>query len=113
MDNKTAAIIIIIIIGAYFFYQKYGTSKSTPVNLQGTEGLQQIKNNRASDLDYARNLCVSQFQGSWVNNQNEVGCYNMVGFSSNYCSMMQDIINQCNSIGGNVVCTSTQASCSV
>ncbi len=86
-----------------------------PPEHKGVEGLDYIRINYASELAQAKNLCITQFKGNWVDSSNTIGCFNMQGFSTYYCSVdvIQNIVNICNSIGGNPTCSSTQASCTV
>jgi len=122
MRDRTILIIFIVIaLVLYFLYNKNEDSQSYPQNYsippeyKGSQGLNYIRNNYASDLAQARSLCVNQFKGNWVDNSNERGCLNMQGFSSYYCytSAIQNIVNLCNSIGANPICSSNQASCTV
>jgi hypothetical protein len=112
MNDITILIIILIILGAYVLFYK---STSVPTQYKGQEGLDYIRNNRAGDLAQAKALCISQFKGSWVDSSNAIGCYSMQGFSTSYCGMdiLKNVIDLCNSIGGNPTCSSTQASCTV
>ena len=118
MRDLTIFIIIIIAFTAYFFYSKY-KSASNPYNIpseyRGAEGLDYIRKNHASELSQARSLCTGQFKGEWRSDSSTIGCYNMEGFSSYFCGTdtIQNLVNLCNSIGGNSVCSSSQASCSV
>jgi len=117
MRDRTILIIIVIALIVYFLYNKSldNQNYSIPPEYKGSEGLDYIRKNRASDLAQAKNLCTSQFKGNWVDSANEIGCYNMQGFSTYYCytSTIQNIVNLCKSIGGNPICSSNQASCSV
>jgi hypothetical protein len=123
MRDRTIFAIIVIIFIAYFFYSNQsktaGTSApstpSVPSEYQGTKGLDYIRQNYASDLAQARNLCTSQFNGNWVDNSNTIGCYDMQGFSTAYCNtdVIQNLVSTCRSIGGSSTCSSTQASCTV
>lgn len=122
MRDRTIFAIIVIIFLAYFFYSKQGntsdSSASTPTvpsEYQGSEGLNYIRENYASELSQARSLCTSQFNGNWVDNSNTIGCYDMEGFSTAFCSIdvIQNLVSTCRSIGGNPTCSSTQASCTV
>lgn len=121
MEDRTIAIIIIIAVAAYLLYTNRskvsGSSQNytVPSNLKGSQGLDYIKNNYASGLSQAKSLCITQFKGNWMDNSNTIGCYNMQGFSTFYCNTdtIRNLVNLCNSIGGNSVCSSTQASCSV
>ena len=117
-DSLLLVIILAILALAYFFYgnkSSDGQSYSVPEEYQGSQGLDYLRQNYASQLSQARALCTSQFKGTWVDSSSEIGCHNMQGFSTFYCSLdiIQDLVNLCNSIGGNSVCSSTQASCSV
>ena len=116
MKDVTLFIIIISILSVYYLYwdspssQSYDTSGYT-----GTEALNYIREKYSSELSQARSFCTGQFKGSWIDNSNTIGCYNMQGFSSSFCSMdiIKNLESMCNSIGGSSVCSSTQASCSV
>jgi len=118
MRYDVLGVIIFLAIAAYFlFFNKSSTfmSQSTTVLPTGTQGLIAVKQQHSSELPQARSFCTGQFKGEWVETSNEIGCFNMQGFSSAYClvGQVQDIINDCKAIGGTPVCTSTQASCSV
>jgi len=118
MNDLTIFIIIIIILAAYFLYNRGSDSSqnySVPSQYKGSEGLDYIRKSYASGLSQARGLCTSQFKGEWVDSSNEIGCQNMQGFSTSYCGVdiIKNLVNLCNSIGGNPVCSSTEASCSV
>lgn len=118
MNDFTIFIIIIIILAAYVLYHRgssSGQSYSVPSNYTGSEGLDYIRKNYASGLSQAQALCTSQFKGQWVDTSSEIGCQNMQGFSTSYCSfdVIQNLVKLCNSIGGNPTCSSTEASCSV
>ena len=117
MDNLTVLIIIMIILAAYFIYKGGSSSQSysVPSQYKGSEGLDYIRKNYASGLSQAKVLCTGQFKGQWVDSSSEIGCNNMQGFSTAYCSVdvIQNLVNLCNSIGGSPTCSSTEASCSV
>jgi len=119
MRDITILIIIIIILALYFLYFKNNTennqSYTVPPEYRGSEGLDYIREHYASELAQARSLCINQFKGDWIDTSNDLGCYNMQGFSSSYCNMdiINNLVNLCKSIGGNPSCSSTQASCSV
>jgi hypothetical protein len=121
MRDRTLFVIIVIIFVAYFFYSKQNNTESSsstptvPSEYQGSEGLNYIRNNYASELAQARSLCTSQFNGNWIDNSNTIGCYDMQGFSTYFCGVdvIQNLVSTCRSIGGNPVCSSTQASCTV
>ena len=109
-------ILIIIALASYFFYNKNFESQYTiPSEYKGTKGLEYIRENYASELAQARNLCINQFKGDWIDTSNKIGCYNMEGFSSYYCNVdiIKNLINLCYSIGGTPTCSSTEMSCSV
>lgn len=113
MNDIKILTIIIIILFAYILFNNSNTS--VPPEYKGSEGLDYIRRTRSGDLVQAKALCTSQFKGSWVDNSNSIGCYNMQGFSDYYCGMdiLKNLANLCNSIEGNPTCTSTQASCTV
>ena len=120
MSYGAIIIIIIIILAVYYsYFNKTGTSNnqtySVPPEYRGTQGLDYVKRQYSSQLSQAKNLCTSQFKGNWVDNSNSLGCYNMQGFSSYYCSMdiIKNLVNLCKSIGGSSTCSSNQASCTV
>jgi purine-cytosine permease-like protein len=118
MENLTILIIIMIILAAYFIYKGGSSSKqsySVPSQYKGSEGLDYIRKNYASGLSQAKSLCIGQFKGQWVDSSSEIGCNNMQGFSTSYCSVdvIQNLVKLCNSIGGSPTCSSTEASCSV
>jgi hypothetical protein len=120
MRDRTILIIIIIVLAAYFLYVNRNKTSGNqtytiPPEYKGTEGLDYIRKNYTTELAQARNLCISQFKGDWADSSNTIGCYNMQGFSTSYCNMdiIQNIVKLCNSIGGNPICSSTQASCTV
>jgi hypothetical protein len=120
MRDRTIFVIIVIIFIAYFFYSKQNSTENSstptvPSEYQGSEGLDYIRENYASELAQARSLCTGQFNGNWVDNSNAIGCYDMQGFSTYFCSMdvIQNLVSTCRSIGGNPTCSSTQASCTV
>lgn len=123
MDDKTIAIIfIIVVLAAYYLSTNKGSGTTNNIKSnqsstipEGTQGLDYLKRQYASQLPQAQSLCSSQFKGNWVDNSNSIGCYNMQGFSTFYCGAdtIKNLINLCNSIGGNSVCSSTQASCTV
>lgn len=114
MNDITILIIILIILGAYVFFYN-NSSASVPAQYKGQAGLDYIRKTRSGDLAQAKALCTSQFKGSWVDSSNAIGCYNMQGFSTSYCGMdiIKNVIDMCNSIGGNPTCSSTQTSCTV
>jgi len=120
MGYETIIIIILIVLAAYFsYFNKTSTSNnqtySIPPEYKGTQGLEYVKKQYSSQLSQAKSLCSSQFKGNWVDTLNSIGCYNMQGFSTSYCGfdVIQNLVKLCNSIGGNPVCSSTQASCTV
>lgn len=118
MNDLTIFIIIIIILAAYVLYHGGSSSSqsySVPSNYTGSEGLDYIRKNYSTGLAQVQTLCTGQFKGEWVDSSSEIGCQNMQGFSTSYCSLsvIQNLVNLCNSIGGSPVCSSTQASCSV
>ena len=109
--------VMLLILAGYYFYKNGNANQSynIPTEYKGTEGLDYIRKNYASGLSQAKVLCIGQFKGEWVDTSNELGCSNMQGFSTSYCGMdiIQNLVKLCNSIAGNSVCSSTQASCSV
>jgi len=117
MRDRTILIIIILVLAAYFFYTKNKTTGNKnyeiPPEYKGSEGLNYIRKHYASELAQVRSLCINQFKGDWVDTSNDIGCYNMQGFSSSYCNMdiIKNLENLCKSIGGNPTCSSTQTSC--
>jgi len=117
MRDRTILIIIIIVLAAYFFYTRNKVSSNqnytVPSEYKGSEGLNYLRENYASELSQARSLCINQFKGNWVDSSNNIGCYDMQGFSSYYCDIdvLKNLVNLCESIGGNPTCSSTQASC--
>ena len=125
MNDLVILIIAILILVGYAYYKDYiqtipnapssGTQPTIPPGTTGSAGLDYIRENYASGLAQAKSLCTSQFKGTWTDNSNTIGCYNMQGFNTVYCSTdtIQNLVILCNSIGGNSVCSSTQASCSV
>lgn len=119
MNDMVILIIVLIILGAYAMYNKGSSSGSqsysVPSSYSGSGGLDYIRKNYASGLSQARGLCTSQFKGEWIDTSSEIGCRNMQGFSTTYCGLdvIQNLVKMCNSIGGNPVCSSTEASCSV
>ena len=121
MGYETIIIIILIVLAAYFsFFNKNASSPSNqtysvPPEYKGSEGLDYVKRQYSSQLSQAQSLCISQFKGNWVDASNSIGCYNMQGFSTSYCGfdVIQNIVKLCNLIGGNPICSSTQASCTV
>ncbi|NIO44399.1 MAG: hypothetical protein GTN36_02495 [Candidatus Aenigmarchaeota archaeon] len=119
MRDRTIFIIIIIILVAYFLFTEDSSSDKqdykVPPEYRGKEGLDYIKRTYSSELSQARSLCINQFKGNWIDTSNDLGCYNMQGFSSSYCNMdiLKNLANLCRSIGGNSICSSTQASCTV
>jgi hypothetical protein len=125
--NKAISIIIIIVV-AYFIafrndnkildFLNASNQKNTstvPTDYKGKAGLDYLKQHYSSGLAQAKSLCASQFKGTWTDSANSIGCYNMKGFSTYYCSMdyIKGLIDLCREISGNPVCSSTQASCSV
>jgi len=113
-------LIIIILLDAYFLHtnrnKNVGNQTYTiPPEYEGSKGLDYIRKNYASGLAQAKTLCITQFKGDWRDTSNTIGCYNMQGFSTGYCNMdtIQNLVKLCNSIGGNPICSSTQASCTV
>ena len=113
-------IIALLILGGYLYYKNYIPSTSdnqpsVPSGTTGSAGLDYIRKNYGSGLAQAQSLCASQFKGTWRDDSSTIGCYNMQGFNTAYCStdVIQNLVDMCNSIGGNAVCSSTQASCSV
>ena len=124
MNDIVVLIVAILILVGYAYYKNYMPSiPSTPSNTQptvptgvtGSAGLDYIRKNYGSGLVQAQSLCTSQFKGTWMDNSNTIGCYDMQGFNTAYCNTdtIQNLVDLCNSIGGNSVCSSTQASCSV
>ena len=112
-------ILIIIAVVAYYLYtqQTKSSNYSLPseyVN-SGSKGLTYLEQQYASQLSQARSLCENQFKGTWSQTSNSLGCYNMQGFSTIYCNTqeIQQITSICKQIGGNAVCSSDQASCTV
>ncbi|NIM46969.1 MAG: hypothetical protein GTN40_02300 [Candidatus Aenigmarchaeota archaeon] len=119
MKDITLLVIIIIVLAIYFFYIKdivpEKQNYTVPPEYKGSEGLDYIRKTYASELSQARSLCINQFKGNWVDTSNNLGCYDMQGFSSSYCNMeiINNIINLCKLIEGSPICSSTQASCTV
>lgn len=121
MEDLKVAVIILIAVIAYSYINKNFLSRQSnneytiPSEYKGQEGLNYIKQNYASQLSQARSLCAGQFKGNWVDSSNSVGCYNMQGFSTLYCSTdaIKSLIETCSSIGGSSSCSSSQLSCSV
>jgi len=121
MDDLKVAVIILIAVVVYSYINKnFLSSRSTskysiPPEYMGQEGLNYIKQNYASQLSQAQSLCTSQFKGNWIDSSNSIGCYNMQGFSTLYCStdFIKSLIETCSSIGGSPACTSSQISCTV
>ena len=117
MNDLTIFMIIVIVLAAYVIYHRSlgSQSYSVPSQYKGSEGLDYIRKNYASGLSQAQALCTGQFKGQWIDTSSEIGCQNMQGFSTSYCGVdiIQNLIKLCNSIGGNPVCSSTEASCSV
>lgn len=105
-----------IVLAIYFFYEEPSSqSFEIPPEYTGSRGLDYIRDSYSSQLSQARTACSSYFKGEWRDNSNTIGCYNMQDFSTSYCGtdIIQNLVDLCNSIRGNPVCTSTQASCSV
>lgn len=118
MRYDVVGVIIFLAIAAYFlFFNKtpFGQSQNTTVLPTGTQGLDIVKQQRASEMSQAEGYCTGRFKGNWVDTSNVVGCYDMQGFSTVYCVLgqIQDITKTCESIGGTPTCTETQISCSV
>jgi hypothetical protein len=119
MDKEILAAVGILIALVGYSYLTRGAessqSYSIPQGAKGAAGLDYIRNNYASQLPQAQSLCVGQFRGTWTDSSNSIGCFNMQGFSTAYCSMdiIRNLASLCSSIGGNPICTSSQASCSV
>jgi len=117
MKDIYILIIIVIILAAYSFYKNStaNQSYSVPTQYKGSEGLDYIRKNYASGLSQAKSLCVGQFKGEWTDSSSEIGCQNMQGFSTYYCSfdIIKNLVKMCISIGGSPICSSTQAICSV
>ena len=120
MNDIVVLIIALLILGGYLYYKD--NIQSTPSNgynvpsgTTGSQGLDYIRKNYASGLAQAKSLCAGQFKGTWTDTSTTIGCYGMQGFNTAYCSTdtIQNLVKLCNSIGGNSVCSSTQASCSV
>lgn len=88
---------------------------SIPPGYKGPQGLDYIRNNSASTLATAKSLCTDLFKGDWVDALDAIGCYNMQGFSIDYCSMdaIQSVVSLCNKIKGNPDCSPTQIACAV
>jgi hypothetical protein len=120
MRDTVIFAIILLILAGYYFYKNGLSSNSTsnqtaPSGLKGSAGLDYIRKNYASGLAQAQSLCTGQFKGRWVDSSTSIGCYDMQGFNTEYCStdVIQNLVKSCNSIAGNPVCSSTEASCSV
>ena len=102
-------------------YQTYTLGNETftiptvPPEYKGTEGLDYIRENSASDLEKAKSFCTVQFKGSWNDTSNEIGCHGMQGFYTLYCNfdIIQDLANLCTKINGNFICSTTKMTCIV
>jgi hypothetical protein len=119
MNEKIVYVIILIALAYIISYgnNKNGSSQNytVPPEYRGTAGLDYLKRNYAPSLSQAQSLCTSQFKGNWIDTSNTIGCYNMKGFSTAYCSIdiVRNLENTCNSIGGSAICSINQASCTV
>jgi len=115
MGDRTILIIIVVALAAYFLYPKSSNTYTIPSGYKGAEGLDYLRKNYASELAQVRSLCINQFKGNWVDTSNTIGCYNMQSFSEYYCNTdtVKNLVNLCNSIEGDPICSSTQASCTI
>lgn len=88
---------------------------SIPSKYKGSEGLDYIRNNSASELARAKSACIDKFKGGWLDTLDAMGCYNMQDFSMDYCSedIIQTLVNRCNQINGNPDCSTYQVTCTV
>lgn len=91
------------------------TLPSLPSNYKKSDALDYVRNTSASDMAKAESMCTSQFNGNWVNTLDAIGCYNMQGFSTDYCNsdLIQSLVNICNQIEGQPECSSDNVVCSV
>ncbi len=76
--------------------------------------LEQMKQNYASTFAAWESLCGESLRGKWIDSTSEIGCYDMKMFIQVFCSMneVQQIMQVCQSAGGNPKCSSSQISCS-
>lgn len=91
------------------------TLPSIPPEYKGSEGLDYVRNNSAPELGKAKSMCIDIFKGDWIDTLDAIGCYNMRGFSTDYCSMdvIQAIVILCNRISGTPECSITHVVCGV
>ena len=91
------------------------TIPSLPPDYKKSDALNYIRNNSAPELAKAESMCTSQFGGNWVNILDAMGCYNMQGFSTEYCSneLIQTLVSLCNQMDGESECSSDHVVCSV
>ena len=114
-DIVIFAIILLVLAGYYFYKNDVSSNQTAPSGLKGSAGLDYIRKNYASGLAQAQSLCTGQFKGRWVDSSTSIGCYDMQGFNTAYCStdVVQNLVKLCNSIAGGSTCSSTETSCSV
>jgi hypothetical protein len=88
---------------------------SIPPEYKGSEGLDYVRNNSASELDKAKSLCTDIFKGDWIDTLDAIGCYNMQGFSTDYCNMdiIQTLVILCHKINGDFECSTDKIACGV
>ena len=86
-----------------------------PPEYTGPEGLEYVRTNYAPNMDEAKSLCTEQFKGEWRDTATEMGCYNMRGFLTLYCTAetIQKLTNLCDQINGDSTCSSDTVSCTV
>ncbi|OGI11703.1 hypothetical protein A3K64_00195 [Candidatus Micrarchaeota archaeon RBG_16_36_9] len=120
MRDIIILIIAILVLVGLLFYRTGIPAMINPIfdvpsGVKGVEGLEYIRNNYASGLEQAKSLCTGQFKGTWRDDSRNIGCYDMETFDLGYCNsdIIQNIVKLCNTISGNPICSSTQASCSV
>lgn len=91
------------------------TITSVPSEYKGSEGLNYIRNNSVLELTKAISLCTDMFGGEWVDTLDAMGCYNMQGFSIDYCSrdLIQTLVSLCNQINGKPECSANHVVCAV
>jgi hypothetical protein len=91
------------------------TITSLPSVYKKSEGLDYLRNHSAAEIAKAKSLCTDMLKGEWIDTIDVMGCNNMQGFSTDFCSrdIIQTLVSLCNQINGNPECSIDKVVCSV
>jgi len=113
LDNETYIVENETYITNYYTYTIDNQAYAIPSEYEGAEAVNYVKENYSSSFSEAKDFCINQFNGEWIDDSEKIGCFDMEGFFILFCSTenVLNILNFCYLIGGMPICSSTEVSC--